>query len=208
MNSILGKLGLVEDEASEVRADVAPVTVSSHTPIAQPIVMVPIYMGQTALTSEDQAHLKALSDQVFATPSTYVIFRDVRGQMGNPSNVQSVFDLLKVANPGVTPVKVLADIDTHLGIIDTKRHEFDAQVSQARASRIDGPSSEIASLTAANQDAQHQIEQRAARIAQLQSDARAAEQSVTDGVAHFKSVEDQLKAPLLQAKQLLSAITS
>lgn len=163
--------------------------------------------AQPTLTAEDQARMKALEAQVYAIPSTYVMFQRVRDKMGASANVQGVFDLLSVVNPGVTPAKVLADIDAHLGVIASKRTEFDAQVDHAKAERVFGPKGQIDTFTAANTAAQATITANLAKIADLQKIVQESEQSISEGVAHFKIVEDQLSAPLLQTKQLLSGIS-
>lgn len=148
------------------------------------------------LSPDDQARLKALEAQVYAAPSSYVIFRDVRESLGNSSDMGTVFKVLGAANRGVTREKVLADIDQHLGIIAQKRQEFDAQVQKSRDTQA-GSKNEIGQL-------QQQIAAAQARITQLQQSVSAAESGIADGLTRFKAVEDQLTAPLIQAKTLLN----
>jgi hypothetical protein len=158
-----------------------------------------------SLSADDEARLKDLEAQVYAAPSNYVTFQRVRESLGNPLDAQAVFRVLAAANPNVTLPKVLSDIDMHLGIVDSKRREFDEQVEQARASRVEGAASEIAALTKANEEALAQVSQRKDRIAELTRTSQDAERAISDGVARFKLVEDQLRAPLMQAKQMLGA---
>lgn len=193
----LAKIGLVEGAATPAPAPrVIPATAPSFSPPApQPI-----------LTPEDQDRLRALSAQVYATPSSYVIFQRVRESLGANADLGSVLRVLTAANPGVTTEKVLADIEAHLGIVASRRAEFDSQVAGARAARVDGPGKEIAALTRENEEAQAKIAERTARIAELTRSTLEAEHSIADGAARFQLVEDQLRAPLLGTKQLLSSL--
>lgn len=167
----------------------------------------PALSPAVTLDAADTDRLKALEAQVYATPSSYVIFQRVRESLGNTPDLAMVFKVLVAANPGVTPAKVMGDIDGHLGIIATKRTEFDGHIAQARAEKIDGPTGEIADLTRQNEDAQRQIRERTARIATLNQSMQDAQRALADGAARFKLIESQLSAPLLQAKQLLSSLT-
>lgn len=207
MKNVFERLGLVEGAIPAPEEDAAPVHAAQPiTSFATPSYTAPASPAQT-LAPEDQDRLKALEAQVYAAPSSYVIFRNVRQTLGNTSDLRQVFQILTAANPGVTPAKVLADIDAHLGIVAQKRSEFDAQITSAQASRIDGPVQEVSQLTAANQELAQKIATNTARITQLQSATQDAQKAITDGAARFKLIEDQLSAPLLQTKQLLSSIS-
>ena len=198
------RFGLVESDTPPEKQD------DDQTPPVMAPVLTPqpaFVPGAVTLSPEDVEHMKALSAQVYAIPSSYSVFQKTREALGNPSDLSTVFKVFAAANPGVTPQKVLADIDAHLGIIVSKRTEFDTQIAQARAARIDGPATEIANLTAQNQQAANEIAARTAKIAQLEADRKATEQKLSDGAARFKIIEDQLSAPLLQSKQLLSTLS-
>lgn len=202
----LESVGLVESDAPAIstEAATAPVSIAMPaigTPIIQPISYVG---GATVLSPEDQARLHALEAQVYAGPSSYVIFQKVRESLGNTTDIPMVFRVLSAANPGVTAQKVIADIEQHLGVIASKRSEMDAQVAQARSSRIDGPKQQIADLTAATQAAMAEIAQRTAKINDLMTSIATSEKAITEGMQHFQAVADQLSAPLLQTKTLLS----
>lgn len=196
---IMGALesaGLVESDNS--LADVQPPTATP--PPAQPYIYQPAPSGLSpVLNAEDSARLKTLESQVYATPSSYVIFKKLRETIGDAGGIGKLFEILSVANPGVTPAKVLADIDTHLSIIASKREDFDGQIARARAERIDGPAHQVSEMQA-------QIASLQAQIAKLQPDIQAANASITDGTTRFKAVEDQLMAPLIQAKQLITPL--
>lgn len=201
----LEKLGLVEADPTAF-VEGGDRSIEQPRPIQPP----PVFQATpttAVLSKEDQDRLKALEAQVYATPSSYVIFQRVKDKLGSGATIQSVFDVLSVANPGVTPQKVLADIDGHLGIIASKRAEFDSQIAQAKAKRVDGAAGTISELTAENAKAQQEINDRTAQITSLQSSIQDAAKSIQDGQARFKLVEDQLSYPLLQAKQLLSSIS-
>lgn len=208
---VFEKVGLVESDVDELLPPEVPAP--SNTISSFGIALAPAPFATTTqvqaqtLTADDQARLAALTAQVYATPSTYVIFQRVRESLGNTADLASVLRVLTAANPGVTPAKVLADIETHLGVVASKRAEFDAQVQNVRIAKLDAPSKEIADLTVANQTAQQQIAERTVRIAQLQQSIQDTTRSITEGSARFKLVEDQLNAPLLQTKQLLSSLT-
>jgi uncharacterized protein (DUF3084 family) len=206
--SLLQKMGLMESD--DPVASQEPVVRNMHPGVDVP--PMPAYTPAanyttTTLGPEDTERLKALEAQVYAIPSSYKTFQRVRETLGNTSDLKTVFNVLAAANPGVTAEKVLADIDAHLSIIASKKSEFDGQLGQARAARIDGPTQEMANLTAQNVAAQQQIAERTARISQLTQAAHDAEKAISDGSARFKLIEDQLSAPLLQAKQLLSSIS-
>jgi hypothetical protein len=220
--SMLEKLGLVESDEPELPHDL-PHAPPPAQPLMQPNTMVPppaavtgaqpppqftssapLYTAPAVLTEADQKQLQAMTTQVYAMPSTYVIFQRVRESLGNISDVNMIFKVLSAANPGVTTDKVVADIETHLGIVGTLRARFDQQMKDARAAKIDGPTQGIADLTAANAAAVQQIADRTAKIAQMQTDIANADRALQDAAVHFKLVEDQLNAPLLQTKQLLS----
>lgn len=204
MFGVLEKAGLVEGDEPLTHEGAMPAPDLAPAPIITPLSM-PV-LSATVLDASDQERMKAIEAQVYATPSSYIIFQHTREALGNTSDLATVFKVLVAANPGVTPARVLADIDTHLGVITSKRSEFDAQVEQARTTGIDGAAHEIADLTAQNQAAAAQIADRTARIATLQAASNKAAQSIADGTARFKAIETQLSAPLLQAKQLLSAL--
>lgn len=213
MKSVFERLGLVEGDDPLPETVARPVAPDA----AQPA---PFYMNTTnsaigypppltpspVLGPEDTERMKALEAQVYSAPTSYLPFKRVRETLGNTSDLKTVFNVLAAANPGITAQKVLTDIDTHLGIIASKKAEFDNQIGQARAARIDGPTQEISNLTAQNTEAQGQIAERTARISQLTQTAHDAEKAISDGAARFKLIEDQLSAPLIQAKQLLSSI--
>lgn len=205
MTNILAKMGLVEGD--EPLPEPTPHMAAPHPAVSMPAYSYTLTPSVPTLTPEDQASLKALETQVYAIPSSYMTFKRVRETLGNTSDLKTVFNVLAAANPGVTADKVIADIDAHLGIIASKKTEFDGQLGQARASRIDGPNKEIADLTAQNNSAQAQIAERSNRIGQLQASLNTAQQAITDGAQRFKLIEDQLSAPLIQAKQLLSSIS-
>lgn len=196
----LEKAGLVEGELSPLGQGPAvpppPQQAYQQPPTGQSASYAVIQDRPTTLSPDDQARLKALEAQVYATPSSYVIFRDVRESLGNSSDMGTVFKVLGAANRGVTREKVLADIDQHLGIIAQKRQEFDAQVQKSRDTQA-GSKNEIGQL-------QQQIAAAQARITQLQQSVSAAENGIADGLTRFKAVEDQLTAPLIQAKTLLT----
>lgn len=204
---IFEKMGLYEsgDSPPNEAAPDVPIPQAQPPPPMQPQSYVTSFApAAPVLDADDQKRLQALSQQVYATPSSYVVFQRVRESLGNTPDLQSVLRVLIAANPGVTVKKVLTDIDAHLGIIETKRAEFEAQVQQARATRIDGPAKEIADLTTANQTAVQQIDSRTTRIAQLQKAAQDADKAISDGAARFKLIEEQLNAPLIQTKRMLS----
>lgn len=208
MTNVFERLGLVEgdDPLPDATPETRPMHPAVDVPPMPAFVPSPAYSAAPVLGPEDAERLKALEAQVYAIPSSYKTFQRVRETLGNTSDLKTVFNVLAAANPGVTASKVLADIDAHLGIIASKKAEFDGQLGQARSARIDGPTQEIANLTAQNQAAQQQIAERSARIAQLTQTAHDAEKAIADGAARFKIIEDQLSAPLMQAKQLLSSI--
>jgi peptidoglycan hydrolase CwlO-like protein len=164
------------------------------------------------LTAEDQEKLRALTDQVYAIPSNYVAFKRVRDTLNNTNDLRQVLSLMQAVNPGITSAKILADIDQHLGIIATKRNEFNNAIAQTREARISGPTREMGDLTQANQQAaqeieriQRQIADRQARITQLQATIADANRAIAEGENRFTAIEDQLKSPLVQAKQILSS---
>lgn len=191
---VLASAGLVETDVPSVPHAV-DVTTLPQT-IYQPATQTTFINPAPALNSDDQARLKALEAQVYATPSSYVIFQRVRESLGNTSDMAMVFRVLSAANPGVTPQKVMADIDIHLGIISQKQGEFDRASASAKATQ-DKSREEIAQLT-------QQIATATARITQLQQSVSDTDHSIADGTARFKAVTDQLSAPLVQTKQLLS----
>lgn len=193
----LESLGLVEGDnpLAEAQGQAPPAPQQAY-----PIYQAPAYTSSSTLNADDQDRLKALEAQVYATPSTYVIFQKLRQTIGGADgNVGKLFEILSVANPGVTPAKVLADIDTHLGVIHDKRQEFDAQITKAKADRIDGPTQQITEM-------QSQVATLNAKIAALQPSIQSAAASLTDANTRFSAVESQLTAPLLQAKSLVSSI--
>lgn len=162
------------------------------------------YSLPPTMDAEAQRQFDALSQAVYSIPSSYVTFRDVRATMGNPADVTQVFKLLEVANKTVTRDKVITDIDMHLGIVKQKRTEFEQVVQNERASKIDQPQREISELQASIQQMESEIATRRARVNQLQADVTAKQQRITDGQARFKMIEEQLEAPLLQTRQLLT----
>lgn len=198
--SLLEGLGLVESDTPEMPKPAAPVATATIMPPLQTVTLPQFSVAApAALTTEDQERLRALEAQVYATPSSYVIFKGVWEQMGRPADVNAVFNMLKVANPNVTPDKVRSDIETHLGIVAAKSGDISRQIADAREQRVSGPSRRIAELMQTIQNAQTEMSGLQTRVADGEREVAAAE-------ARFKAVEDQLKAPLLSAKQLLGNV--
>lgn len=217
IKSILAQLDLVEGDAKPpVHEDSPPPRPSAAAPVFPPSSTystpsnvapqaAPFYTGPVVMTPEDQASLTRLEQRVYATPSSYIIFRDLRAAMGNPPDPHTVFAMLKVANPGVTPEKVAVDVDTHLAIIDTTRYDFEGMIAKVHTDQVEGPTQRINDLAAQNQAAAAQIEGRNQEIAQLKAGVEAASTKLSNGTAHFKLVADALAAPLLSIKQLLAS---
>ena len=202
-------LGLVENETPVVPkgAPVVPpssLATPSAFPPPPPSFGTSYQPGSVMLSQEDQTNLKAIEQQVYATPSTYVLFRDFRAAMGNPTDANQTLKLLSAANPGVTKAKILADIDTHLGIIATQADNFSKQLQQARQQRIEQPTQQMNDLMEQNRRATMEINERSARIEQMRQAVQDATHAITDGEQRFKLVTDTLNQPLLQAKQVLS----
>lgn len=208
---ILGTLKetFMEEDGSHVVAapkKAVPAPVQSGTPVYNATLSSYVAPGYAApvLSPDDQNQLNVLSQAVYSIPSAYVTFRDVRAAMGNPSNMDQVFQLLTAANKTVTRDKVVSDIDLHLNIVKQKRAEFDQMIANEKASKIDQPQGEITSLLATITQMEADIINRRARVQQLQQDVAAKQQRLQDGSARFKVIEDQLEAPLLQTRQLLT----
>lgn len=193
MTNWLEKAGLIESETP-------PAPKAAPTAAPAPVILQGTPMNTAGLLStEDQARLKTLEAQVYATPSSYVIFQKLRAS--RPADAtSSIFSILEIANPGVTPAKVLADIETHLGVIAAKRQEFEAQIAKAKADRIDGPNQKLQQMMAQIAELQKQVDLMTPTI-------RVAMSSLDEAQTRFKAVEDQLSAPLLQAKQLITPLT-
>lgn len=153
-----------------------------------------------------QAQLKTIETAVYRQQnSPYVLFQNVRATLNNTSDFSSVFKVLVASGSGVTPQKVLASIEDHLAIIAQSHASFEHDLQQAKAEQIDNPTTKIADLTKANQDATNQIAARNQEILQLQQTIQHGQTAVQNGAARFKAIEDQLSAPLLQTKQLISS---
>lgn len=166
----------------------------------------PIYSSGVTLTADDQARMQKISDQVYSTSSNYTTFVNMRTALGNTPDLNLVFNALKASNSGVTPQKVSADIDSHLGMIDAQANGMDSQIARARQERVDGPMKEVATLQQTIQQMTQQIAADTAKINDLQHAAQTAEHDIADGAARFKAVLDQLRAPLISSKQLLTNV--
>jgi predicted nucleic acid-binding Zn-ribbon protein len=101
---------------------------------------------------------------------------------------------------------VLADIDTHLGIIARKHQEFEASAQQYKASHVDQVDAQITQLQQANANAMKEIGDRNNKIAELQKGLIDARQSLNNGESSWQAIEMQLRSPLEQAKQLLGGV--
>lgn len=86
----LAKAGLVEGDVPAVPQEDAPAPA-----VAPPVMSAPTFpavgLATPVLGPEDQARVKALEAQVYATPSSYVIFQSVRESLGSPTDMLSVF---------------------------------------------------------------------------------------------------------------------
>lgn len=211
MKNIFEKMGLVESGTPEVPQEEHHAFVPEvHIPMQNAVFPGGAVGGAfngPQLAPEDTQRLEAMRAQVYAIPSTYTTFQNLRQTLGNTSDLAQVFRIFAAANPGVTAQKVAADIDAHLSIIASKRAEFNATITQARADRIDGPAKEITDLQAENAQLQEKMRQNSARVTDLQKTLADAQRAITDGAARFKAIEDALSAPLVQAKQLLSTLS-
>lgn len=212
--NIFQRMGFDDGGEDDVAASPAPPSVAHAFPQTAFIMPTqtppPVYPTgfpavPTALTVEDQQSLKALSGVIYATPSTYSTFAAFRAKMG-AMPVKDIFDLLSAANASVTPPKVVADIDNHLGMIEAKRSEFVGRVQQARTSKVETPRSQIADLHAKIQAAQQQITDMTMTANQLEIEMKNADKGITEGEVHFNLVIEALKAPLVQTKQLIGAM--
>ena len=195
MSNIFERMGLVESDTPPLprteRVETAPI------PAPAPIIVTHSSGAEVTLGPDDQAAMEALKKQVYAVPSSFIIYRDMASKMGADSTPAKVFDFLSVANPSVTRAKVLADIDAHLGVLETARHDFEAKIAQATDARVTKPSAQIATMNT-------QIVDLKAKIDALTPQVQEALVAIQGGTARFHIIEDQLSAPLLQAKQLLA----
>jgi chromosome segregation ATPase len=213
--SIFERMGLVENEVPAVPQEddapahsfSAPALPLGTAPQSAPISLAPFAVQGGPLSPADQQQLDSLRAQVYAIPSTYTTFQKLREALGNTTDLAQVFRIFAAANPGVTAQKVAADIDAHLGVIASERAEFNAQINQARADRIDAPSRAIADLQADSARLQQQMRLNSDKVTDLQKNLADAQRAITDGAARFKAIEDTLSAPLVQAKQLLGSLT-
>lgn len=194
-----------DDSATVPREETHPQ--AAPAPIAAPISFSAPIIGAPILNADDQAQLHAIETQIYSDQSApYVMFQKVRASLGNTTDLKTVFNVLS-ATTNVTPAKVLADIETHLGDIEKQRAGFETQLTQAKTSKIDEPNQKIADLNNAIQTAQQSITANQSKIAELTAGIQGAQQAIANGEARFKAIEDTLNAPLIQSKQLLGSMT-
>lgn len=204
----LAKLGLVEEDHRVIPHEVSAEDAAYHgaPPSAVQSSYVPVPGGPAVtLTADDQAKMRSIEAEVYAIPSTYTVFQKVSASFPPGSaNITTILAVLNAANPSATPAKILADIDAHLGIISQKHQEFQAQIQQAEAARINGPAQQISDLVQQNEKAAKDIQARANQIEQLKKQSADARAAIDTGKAKFQMISDQLIAPLQYAKQFLS----
>ena len=207
VTGIFESIGLVETDspAPEPQEPVEAPPAPTPKTVAGPSVYWPP-TAPAVLSADDQATLKALETQVYAVPSSYTVFQRVRASLPTTMSIADVFKVMDAANPGVTPAKVIADIETHLGIIQTKRRDFDAKIAQARAEKVDAPVKQMNDIQAQIEAAQQQITAWTRQLTDLHKTADDANTAISAGATRFTAIEAQLSAPLLEAKRVLGGM--
>lgn len=202
LGKMLEKAGFVDADLplpKDVQTTVAPATPTPQVFTTQTqSQIIPGAFGAT-MTPEDQEQMKKLESQIYATPSSYVPFREVRAVMGGTNDVATIMRMVCAANPQITPDKVKNDISGHLSIIASMRQAFDGNSRAAMDQRVTQPLAKIAEL-------QQQLATISAEITRLQTESTSAKQKIDEGVGKFNMMMDKLAAPLKEANQLLGGV--
>jgi hypothetical protein len=195
----------------------APSPIQHAAPAVSPIVVGTTPPSSPLPEPVDPEALALLQGQVlvekFANdqPSRFLVFVRTWEAMGQPADTASVLRVLQITQPSLTAADLLADMQSHVALLDKASADAEAAFARAAQDRLGGKDTELQSLDEANKHAVAEIErhnreigERNAKITSIQTARAEDEAAIQRGRQRSVTAEGVVRARLLQFQNLLA----
>lgn len=216
-----GILDAIKAEVMEPEAPESADAPATAIPAPLPPLPIPSFSGTQsapiAPTSQsaavDPALLGEVSSKVFGMPSLYSSFKAMTNTLGVNTDPNTVLAALKVTSPDISPVRIIADIDTHMGVLQQTRQSAETQLAGQVQEKLSGTDTEIARLEAENRGAEQaiarmtgEIADRNTKVTGLKADRAVAEAAINAGRERFNRVAEVITTELSTARERLAVL--